>query len=81
LGNGLIAVVQEYLEQNSTEDDLELFFEVHGRQPPDLDSWPQNILADLERHRIPLSERFVIQEQAVELAVKYVTTRSPLAWG
>jgi hypothetical protein len=81
LGNALVGVVQEYLERTSNEDDVELFFEVHGREPADLGAWPANILADLSRHEIPPDSQNGIRESAVQTAVRYVRSSSPLAWG
>jgi hypothetical protein len=81
LGNALVVVVQEYLENTSNEDDVELFFEVHGQEPEDLMAWPVNILADLRRHQIPPEDRRAICERAVETAARYIRSSSPLAWG
>ncbi|MBG6141579.1 hypothetical protein [Longispora fulva] len=58
---------------------MELFFEVHGREPVDLTSWPANILADLTRHQIPADDQRAIHESAVETAARYVRSASPLA--
>jgi hypothetical protein len=81
LANALVIAVQEYLERHSSQDDLELFFEVHGSPPSEIGPWPVKIIADLRRHRIPPADRAKICEQAVAAAVGFVQTRSPLAWG
>jgi hypothetical protein len=81
LGNALVVVVQEYLEQNSNEHDLELFFEVNGRQPDDIESWPVNILAGLKMRKLESGDLHGIYERAVQTAVKFVQSSSSLAWG
>src|SRR5262249_8603624 len=81
LANALVKVVQEYLERNSNADDLELFFEVNGRQPDDVTSWPAAILAGLRLRRIPSVDWDSICGRAVETAVGYVRSSSSLAWG
>ncbi|WP_327006608.1 hypothetical protein OHA72_04615 [Dactylosporangium sp. NBC_01737] len=81
LANALVVVVQEYLEQHSNAEDVELFFEVHGRQPDDIEAWPANILADLSRHRIPADDRSTINVRAVRTATGYIRDSSPLALG
>jgi hypothetical protein len=60
---------------------LRAFFEVHGRQPDDVGSWPANIMADLHRHRIPAQDRRRIYDQAADTAVTLIRSSSPLAWG
>ncbi|GAA4674783.1 hypothetical protein [Phytohabitans rumicis] len=80
LGNALVVVVQEYLEGNSSPEDVELFFEVHGHEPTDVDVWPAEILADLGR-QIPADARRDIRDRALEAALQYVRSSSPLAWG
>ncbi|HEV3172478.1 MAG TPA: hypothetical protein VGZ32_19185 [Actinocrinis sp.] len=81
LANALVAVVQEYLERTSGPEDVELFFEVHGRTPTQVTSWPAGILADLHRHGISAQDRSVIRDRAAVRAIEYIASRSPLAWG
>ena len=80
LANALVAVVQDYLKDASGAEDVELFFEVHGRAPADVSAWPEAILADLHRHGIPAAVRQTIGELAAARAIGYVAGRSPLAW-
>ena len=70
LANALLAVVQEFLERTSDEYDVELFFEVNGRQPDDVASWPVNILAGLRLRRTPADDWHAICERAVQVAVR-----------
>ena len=82
LANALVAVVQQYLRGHSSAEDVELFFEVHGRAPvDDPAAWPANILADLSRHQIPAQDMDTIRQSAVATAVRYIRSASPLAWG
>jgi len=80
LANALVAVVQEYLKGASGAEDVELFFEVHGRAPADVSAWPGAILADLRRHDIPAAVRQAICELAATRAIGYIAGHSPLAW-
>ena len=80
LANALVAVVQDYLKGTSGTEDVELFFEVHGRAPQDVHAWPGAILADLHRHDIPAPARRTICDQAAARAIGYIAARSPLAW-
>jgi hypothetical protein len=79
--NALIVVVMEYLERTSNEHDVELFFEVNGRQPDEIEFWPINILAGLKMRQIKPDDLRVIYDQVVQTAKNYVSSSSPLAWG
>jgi hypothetical protein len=81
LANALIFAVQQYLEQNSNEHDVDLFMEVNGAQPADVDSWPVNIIAGLRFRAFPEEDRLTICASAVDEAVNLVRSSSPLAWG
>jgi hypothetical protein len=80
LANALVIIVQEYLEINSDEHDVELFFEVNGSPPPDIQTWPTNILAGLRFRRFPDEDRARLLERAVNVAVELIRSASPLAW-
>ena len=81
LANALIAVGQNYLAANATEEDVELFFEVYGRQPDDVAAWPVTILAGLRMQRIGPDSWQMICENTTETAVRYIRSKSSLAWG
>lgn len=68
LAEGLLAVVQDYLERTSNEHDVELFLEVNGTEPSDVTSWPVTILAGLMLRRIPVADRHAMCERAVQIA-------------
>ena len=80
LANALVAVVQDYLKGASGAEDVELFFEVHGRAPADVSAWPGAILADLHRHSVPAAVQKAICDLAAARAIGYVVAHSPLAW-
>lgn len=80
LGNALVFQVQDHLAQTSTDDDVELFFEVHGRPPAELTSWPLAILEDLYRHGVGATVVTPLAERAVTRAAELVQERSTLAW-
>ncbi|WFE56937.1 hypothetical protein [Micromonospora sp. WMMD712] len=70
LAEALLSVVQDYLARTSEEYDVELFFEVNGRRPDDITSWPVNILAGLRHRRTPAADRHAICESAVQIAAR-----------
>lgn len=80
LGNALVFEIQDYLARTSTPDDVELFYEVHGRQPAESASWPLAILEDLRRHGLDATTAAPIVERALPRAAKLVRERSTLAW-
>jgi hypothetical protein len=80
LGNALVFQVQDYLARTSTPDDVELFFEVHGRPPAGVTSWPLAILLDLRRHGVDATGAAPLVERAVPRAAEFVRERSTLAW-
>lgn len=81
LANALIAVGQNFLARTSTEDDVELFFEVYNRQPEDIASWPVTILAGLRMKKLTPEDWQFICASAAETAVRYIRSHSTLAWG
>lgn len=80
LGNALVFEVQDYLTRTSTDDDVELFLEVHGRQPAEITSWPLVILEDLRRHGLDAARAAPLVDRALPRAAKFVRERSTLAW-
>ena len=80
LGHALVFQVQDYPTHTSTDDDVQLFFEVHGRQPAEITSWPLAILQDLRRHGLDATKAASLVERAVPRAAEFVRERSTLAW-
>jgi hypothetical protein len=71
LGDGLVMEVQQYLDKVSTEDDVELFFEVYGRPPQkDEEAWVLAILADLRRHGLDSGGAAPIVQRAIDRAIE-----------
>jgi hypothetical protein len=81
LANGLVFAVQRYLGQNSNEYDVDLFMEVNGHQPSDIESWSVNILAGLRLRAFPEEDRLAMYASAVDSAVNLIRSSSTLAWG
>lgn len=81
LGNGLVVEFQLYLEAQSDEYDVELFFEVHGREPADLGEWIVNIAQDLHRHDLDAEQVSTVVDRACRRAVEFIDSGSSLAFG
>jgi hypothetical protein len=69
LGDGLVTEIQKYLDDVSTGDDVELFFEVHGRPSKDERGWVLAMLADLRRHGLDSNEAAPLVQRAIDRAI------------
>lgn len=81
LANALLIEGQLVLERVSTEDDIELFFEVYSREEPDTTEWARAILKGISGHTLDAATLRDVCEHATARAVGFVQQDSALAFG